>query len=218
MDVTAASTEIIFVRHGETESNTLGLLHGRTDSPLSETGRRQAARVAARMACETSVRAIYSSPLARALVTAETIGHRLSIIPIVRPDLAELDFGDIEGYTPARLADEYPELFARFQDWSDVEAAFPNGESRGQFHRRVHDAIDDLSERHLGQRFIVVAHGGVIASAVAQLSGDNPNDYQRYMVRNCSVTQVDIATEGIAVSCWDDVSHLADQAGDERCG
>lgn len=209
----ASATEIIFVRHGETESNALGLLHGRTDTPLSEVGRRQAARVAARLAGETRVRAVYSSPLARALLTAEAIGRRLSIIPTVRSDLAELDFGDVEGYTLARLADEHPELFARFQDWSDVEAAFPNGESRAQFHRRVHDAVDDLTERHCGQRFIVVAHGGVIASAVAQLSGGNPNDYQRYMVRNCSVTQVDLTADGIAVSCWDDVSHLAEQAG-----
>lgn len=211
----ATTTEIIFVRHGETESNTLGLLHGRTDTPLSETGRRQAERVAARLAGETNVKAIYSSSLARALVTAEAIGQRLSLIPTVRADLAELDFGDIEGYTLTRLATEHPDLFARFQDWSDVEATFPNGESRRQFHRRVHDAVADLIGRHRRQRFIVVAHGGVIASAVAQLTGGNPNDYQRYLVRNCSVTRVDVSAVQVAVSCWDDISHLADGSDGE---
>ena len=202
------TTELVFVRHGETASNTRGLLHGRTDVPLNANGRQQAVRVAERIAAMEHIAAVHSSPLCRARATAEEICRRLGLEPTDHPDLSEIDFGAIEGLGFAEFADRHPDLFQRLQDPSDPGAAFPGGESLPGFHARVRRSIERLARAHPAERIVVVAHGGVIASSVAQLIGAGPADWSRYMVRNCSVTQLAWDGGRATLESWDDVSHL----------
>lgn len=207
-------TELLFVRHGETISNIRGVLHGRTDVPLTENGIRQARLVAERLAGLGGIHHLYTSPLLRARVTADTIAQRIALAPRLHDGLRELDFGDLEGCTPQELAERYPALFARLNDLQDPDVAFPNGESRREFHERVERTIRHLVSTHRGERVIVVAHGGVIASGIAQLTGGEPNDWLRYHVLNCSVTHVEVDGDAQAsLHCLNDVSHLDSQVG-----
>lgn len=201
--------EFILVRHGETESNAAGLLHGRTDVPLSERGLRQAILVAERLAAEDGIAALYVSPLARARATADPISRRLSLLPTTEPDLAEIDFGAVEGLPAADFAARYPNLYARLQNPSGYGDAFPRGESILAFHERVHRSLRVLASEHQGERIVIVAHGGVIASGVAQVVGEGPVAWSRYMVRNCSVTRISWDGAQAELHCLDDVSHLA---------
>jgi broad specificity phosphatase PhoE len=202
-------TEIILVRHGQTASNVLGVLHGRTDVALTAAGLRQADCVAERLALLSGVRHLYSSPLRRARMTAEAIGRFLRISPRLRDDLAEINFGDVEGYTLSDLERDFPDLHARILDFDDVDVAFPNGESRRDFHQRVRRVFDDLIGTHRGDKLVVVSHGGVIGSGIAQLTHGDPNDWERFMVQNCSITHVEISdSRDVVLHCWDDISHL----------
>jgi len=202
------NTEIFFVRHGETASNALGLLHGSTDVPLNDNGRLQASRVADRLAMLEEVAALHSSPLSRARATADEIGRRLGIEPTDQIGLAEIDFGAIEGLGFQELVGRHPELWRNLQDPSESDAAFPGGESLAGFHERVRNSLERLVKLHAGERIVVVAHGGVIASGIAQLVGEGTGGWGRYMVRNCSVTQMTWRRGSVALDCWDDVSHL----------
>ncbi|HEU4793057.1 MAG TPA: histidine phosphatase family protein [Nitrolancea sp.] len=207
-------TELILVRHGQTTSNLLGILHGWTDVPLTEAGLRQANRVAEQLSSISGVQHIYSSPLQRARLTAQAISRRLGVRPLIRPDLVEMNFGDVEGYTLTGMERDFPDLHARIADLEDIDAAFPNGESRRDFHLRVRQAFDELIAAHLGGRLIIVSHGGVIGSGIAQLTNGNANDWQRFMVRNCSITRVELhAPNEVEFHCWDDISHLDESEG-----
>src|SRR6185437_8959434 len=152
------TTEIVLVRHGETQSNLEQLLHGRTDVPLTPLGEWQAQRVAQRIAELGTFDLLLSSPLSRARSTAEQISRQIGLETIYLDDLTELHFGDFEGYTLMQLQDSHPELFLRALDFTDFELRFPNGESRREFHERVKRVFDEVLEQYAGKRLIIVTH------------------------------------------------------------
>src|SRR5436309_13776547 len=94
--MTAANpTTLVLVRHGETAGNRDRRFQT-YDTPLSDTGRAQAQRVAERLAAEGPFDALYASDLARTRETAEAIGARLGLTPVFTPALRELDTGDLD--------------------------------------------------------------------------------------------------------------------------
>lgn len=201
-------TELFLVRHGQTDSNVAGLFHGSTDVPLNEIGLRQARLVARRIQQLERIQALHSSPLQRALQTARAISEGIRVPPRLQPDLSEIDFGEAEGLTIDALRERYPTILQRFQDPDDHDVAFPGGEPRRAFHQRVRLTLERIAQEHVGERVIVVAHGGVIASAVAQMRGEDPTDWRKYHVSNCSVTHVELATSGPITHLFNDVVHL----------
>jgi broad specificity phosphatase PhoE len=206
------TTEIVLVRHGETQSNLEQLLHGRTDVPLTPRGEWQALRVAQRVHEIGGAAALYSSPLIRAHATALRISELIGLDPVLLADLTEYHFGDFEGVAFGSIRESHPELFMRAIDPTDIDFRFPNGESRREFNERVRNSFDALVEQHAGERIVVVAHGGVIASAVGQLTGGNPNDWEKYLVKNCSVSHLELNGEAVArLICWNDALHLQDE-------
>ncbi len=208
MSSTEMHTHLYLIRHGQTESNVAGLLHGATDVPLNAFGLRQAERVALRVQEMIDLNVMYSSPLQRALQTAQAISRLIDLPLHLHPGLAELNFGLAEGTTFSQLAEMYPELHAQLQNHDDPDVRFPEGESRGEFGNRVQAALDDIINAHRGQRIIVVAHGGVIARAAALFRGERPGEWQRYSIANCSVTHFEIATTGPIAHLIGDTVHL----------
>jgi broad specificity phosphatase PhoE len=163
-----------------------------------------------RLARMGEIHAIYSSPLRRALATAREISRFVGTDPIADPRLSEFDFGDLEGVTFHDLQDTHPEHYLSMIDPNGFELPFPNGESRRLLHDRVVSAIEGISGNG-DQRTVVVAHLVVIATAVAHLTTGDPNDVVRYLVRNCSITHLELNSKDDAtVRCLDDVSHLGD--------
>jgi broad specificity phosphatase PhoE len=206
--MTTKYTEVFMVRHGQTDSNVAGLFHGSTDTPLNPRGLRQAELVAARVQQLEGLRSLHSSPLQRAFVTAQAISRRIGLTPRLHPGLAEMHFGEAEGATLAEMAHRWPELAKRFESLDDDEARFPGGESRREFHTRVRKTLDRIITEHAGERLLIVAHGGVIGSLLAQIHGENPNDWRRYTIDNCSVTHIELATNGPIAHLLNDVVHL----------
>lgn len=208
MAATEQHTHLYLIRHGQTESNVAGLLHGATDVPLNPYGLRQAERVALRIQEMTDLHALYSSPLQRALQTAQAISRLIDLPLHLHPGLAEINFGSIEGATVAELRESHPELHERFLDHNDPDVRFPGGESRSEFGNRIESALDDIINAHRGKRVIVVAHGGVIGRAASMFLGERPGDWQNYSVANCSVTHFEIATSGPIAHLIGDTVHF----------
>lgn len=98
---------VLLVRHGQTEWNREGRLHGQLDSPLTADGIAQASAVAERLV-PYGVRTVCSSPLGRALRTAVIIAERLSADLVEVPELTELHLGDMAGMTRAEIEDAFP--------------------------------------------------------------------------------------------------------------
>ena len=201
-------TTVYLVRHGRTESNALQILHGSTDVPLNALGIKQAHLIADRLAQEVTADAIVSSPLERAMTTARIIGERLKLEPTVRAGLSEMDFGALEGLTIDAIEQEYPEIAERLMDFDDYDLTWPKGESRRQFHTRVLVTFQSILADYDSQSVIVVAHGGVIGSLIAQIEGESPNNWLAYHIANCGLSHLHITAKHTAVHLISDVVHL----------
>jgi broad specificity phosphatase PhoE len=146
-------TELLLVRHGETDWNAEGRLQGHTDRPLSDYGRGQARRLAADLERE-KLEAIYSSDLARARETAEIVGERIGLPVVIDPDLREKDWGNWEGLTAAER--------------DLVEFV---GESTEAHRKRTLRVLRRIAERHPADRVLVVTHGGSMRRVQTEVLG-----------------------------------------------
>ncbi|GAA4425711.1 histidine phosphatase family protein [Georgenia halophila] len=176
---------VILARHGRTTANADGVLAGRTDVGLDETGRDQAARMAERLR-PVPLTAVVSSPLERCRQTSTAILQRQTGSPVtpVEPGITECDYGEWQG---RRLADLAKEAL-----WSTVQkrpsqAAFPGGESLAAMQSRAaaavrrHDAAFE-AEHGPGATWVAVSHGDVIKSILADAFGMRLDDFQRIHV------------------------------------
>jgi probable phosphoglycerate mutase len=146
-------TDLVLVRHGETDWNRTNRVQGLTDIPLNETGREQARHAGKRLAAQRWD-AIASSPLSRAAETARIIASEVGVPEVEIVDaLVERNYGEAEGLTG-------PEIDERFG--GVVRAR----ETRQEVLERVRPALLALAGRHPDQRVLVVTHGGVIGSVV----------------------------------------------------
>src|SRR5512135_1407354 len=109
-DINPPCTRIFLVRHGETDWNRTRRFQGRSDLPLNQKGRDQAHALALALK-EEPLAAIYSSPLARAMETANVIKVFHPLAPLFAEQrLLEMNLGDLEGMEGARWAEQYPDF------------------------------------------------------------------------------------------------------------
>jgi alpha-ribazole phosphatase len=149
---------LILLRHGRTPANAAGLIQGRLDQDLDDVGARQAKSAAAFVLSTCDVDEIVSSPLKRAVQTADAFG-----MPVELEDgWLELSFGEYEG-TP--LGEVPSEAWQRWRD--DATFAPVGGESLAALDIRVRAACADLAERAKTSNIVVVTHVSPMKSAVA---------------------------------------------------
>jgi len=201
-------TELILIRHGETDWNRELRFQGQVDVGLNAIGLEQARRLAARMAAE-SAHALYASDLIRAQQTAQPIGATLDLGAVGEPGLREQSFGQVDGMRVDDIKARYPEAW---EGWLRFEPdyAMPQGESTRAFHARVIDAVQRLVAAHPGQRLVVVTHGGVLdmvyrTARALGLSGPRQSE-----IPNAGYNRVRVTPGGIEIIDWADVRHLAD--------
>lgn len=182
-------TELYLVRHGQTDWNAARRVQGRTDIPLNDTGREQA-RGAGELLARREWDAIYSSPLSRAVETAEIIGARIGIDTVTTVDaLMERDYGDAEGMTDA-------EIDARFAD--GIRAA--GQETREDVGRRVVAALEDIARARPDERIIVVSHGGAIRAVLHEVDPGTRHP----SITNASVHSFRVTDERVHLVAFDD--------------
>src|SRR5690606_3118708 len=119
-------TRLLLLRHGQTELSIQRRYSGRGNPPLTELGREQAARAAKMLAARGGIEAVVSSPLTRAVQTAEAAATALGVPLRTDQGLIETDFGDWEGLTFAEAAERDPALHARWP--GDPSLPPPGGE------------------------------------------------------------------------------------------
>ena len=202
------STHLYFIRHGETESNVNGLLHGVTDVPLNSRGMQQAELIGSRLATDDRLDRIVASPLVRAFDTASAIQRRSRLPLRIHHGLREMNFGSAEGIPFTEVAEIYPRESESFLDPDNLYARYPGGESRGEFVRRVSTTVDDIASQYAGQHIVVVAHGGFISATIAVLLRESNNNWRERPIRNCSLTHIELSSKETLPHLLNDVVHL----------
>ena len=158
------TTRLFLARHGETDYETdLVTDHG---GSLSATGRVQARDLGERLLGERIAR-VWSSPLSRAVQTAEIAAAVLGVDVVVREDLREYGVGALAGTD----ADESAALGPVFSAWvaGDDAARIPGGEGVAEIAGRVSGVLDEVRDQHRGEGVLVVGHGGAIMVVVPEL-------------------------------------------------
>jgi probable phosphoglycerate mutase len=180
-------TYLLLVRHGVTPT-TGKVLPGRAPGlSLSDAGRAEAAEVGRRVGGLGKVRALYSSPMERALETAEQIVPFVGLPVEIEPDLIECDAGVWTGVGLRALRNR--------RDWKRLLAnpsgfRFPGGESFIELQARVLAAAERLVARHRGGVVVAVSHADPIKVALASALGSPLDLLQRIEVGTCSVNVV----------------------------
>jgi len=171
-------------------------LWGRTPGVcLNETGKLQAQRVAERFGGMT-LQAIYSSPLERALETAETIARSMNLEVTKNPAFDEINFGEWTGKSFDTLSSD--ESWRRFnRDRSTTR--IPGGESFLEVQTRVVTGLEWLSSQHTNARVAIVSHADVIKAAVGYFTATPIDLLQRIEISPCSVSVVAMDKDSVRV-------------------
>ena len=166
----AGGPVLYLLRHGQTDWNVAGRSQGRLDSPLTELGRAQA-QAHARTLADVSFMYAYTSPLGRAVATAELVLAGRDV-PLTRlDDLAELDCGAVSGFTLDERQSRFPEV-AEQRDRDVFNTPFPGGESYASALPRVQRVAELLRSQSAGP-LLIISHemvGRLLRLALLDLS------------------------------------------------
>ena len=218
-NASAAPTDILLIRHGETAWNAERRLQGHLDIPLNDEGERQAALLAGALAAEP-IDVLVASDLRRARQTAQAVANRRGLTVAIDPALRERGYGGFEGLLYSEIEERFPREFAAWQA-RDVDAQLPPGRNVGESFRAFFDratgAILALAADHPGQTIALVAHGGVLECAYRLARGlplETPRDFKVY---NASINRFrfDPADNSLVLNSWGEVGHLRPAVLDE---
>ncbi len=207
----AGSTEILLVRHGESEPMVPGrpfpLVGGHGDPALAPEGEEQAERVANRLEHQ-GIDAIYVTTLRRTHQTAAPLAARLGIEPAVEPDLREVYLGEWEGELFRQKVAEGDPIALRMgaeERWDVI----PGGEPKDDFLARVRAGLERIAAAHVDQRVAVFTHGGVIGQLLSHAVGTD-RGFAFVGADNGSISHLVLHGDRWIVRRFNDTAHLTD--------
>tara|TARA_Y100000310_G_scaffold345709_1_gene468599 strand:+ start:2868 stop:3509 length:642 start_codon:yes stop_codon:yes gene_type:complete len=168
--------KLILCRHGQTDFNIQRRYQGLAQTPLNEAGFQQAKRVAEKLK-EEELDAAFSSPLKRAVQTAEEIvkPHK-NLKLILRDELTELDYGHLSEKTPEEIEAENPGIWAKREE-NKYDFDHLGGETfRNADEKRVKPLLKEFQEKYSSRTILAVSHGGVGRLILGNLLGLEPKE------------------------------------------
>jgi broad specificity phosphatase PhoE len=198
--------EIILARHGETDWNVAEVFRGRVDVALNETGIRQAELLGEYLS-QAGISAIYSSPLKRALKTAELIaGYHALGVNIVQ-GLIDFDYGEWQGLSHQEVRERYQGLY---HDWLDhpEKVTMPEGESLEDVRERALAVVYDVVEGYGGGVVVLVSHRVVNKVLICALLGLDNAHFWNIRLDTCGITSFGYEGGRFILNRHNDTSYL----------
>lgn len=190
------NTEIIFIRHGETDFNRARLYFGHLDPDLNETGIEQLRK--AKILFEKREKMpdiVFSSDLKRCSQSMEILEIDEETEKILTEDLREINFGIFEGKTYEEIKNKYPEKVEKMKnDWRNFKA--DKGESINEMMLRVAEKMNEIINQYRNKKILVVAHAGVIQALISYYLFGNLDGYWKFKINNGSITKLHVMEDG----------------------
>lgn len=179
------NSQVVFIRHGQTEWNLVKKTQGHLDSPLTQKGLSQAKEVADKLK-KYHFDIIISSPLGRALETAKILNDELKVGKLTtNANLAERDLGVLQGKTKEESFMSFPQFFNENKRFI-YESEIPYGETLSQFLSRIKTSMEELRELSTTNNILVVTHDGVLHAIMGIVNNIEFKEVQnRYKFENC---------------------------------
>lgn len=201
------SLKLYFLRHGETTSSQTGTYCGRLDIDLTPEGV-QMAEDFAQTYKDMPWKAVYCSPLKRAIATAKPLCDTLGIDMELRKGLKEIYYGEWEGKTPHEVNRDFHDDYVRWL--ADPGWNSPNGGEKGiDIARRSSEVLEEIEDTHQTGNVLVISHKATIRIMLCSLLGIDVGRYRdRIGMSVAAVSVVEMAEHGPLIHVMGDRSHI----------
>jgi probable phosphoglycerate mutase len=175
----------------------------------------QAEATGRRIAAEWKPAAIYSSPLSRAVKTAEAIARHFDLTVQVHPGLADINYGQWQGLTPDEVRARWPEAA---QAWYDAPhlARLPGGETLDELRTRGLTAVRELTTRHPGQTIVLVGHTVINRVILLTIMGLGNHRFWRLQQDTCAINVFQAESDDFTLVSLNDTCHLRPAAAIDK--
>lgn len=199
-------TTIYLIRHGQTDWNKDKIFRGRADVPLNEHGRREAEALARHLE-SVRVTACYSSPLSRAVETAEIASRSHSLRVNLDAGIIDIDYGEWQGLAEAAVRKQFAETYRQWHE-APHRVKFPGGESLAAVRRRARGSLNRIRSDNPGGTVFVVAHRVVTKVVMCAALRLTNAAFWRIRQDNCAFNIIELSEDGAAVVSMNDTCHM----------
>ena len=207
--------EVLLIRHGETEWNRELVFRGRADMPLSERGHEQARLLGEHLA-GVKIDAVYSSPLQRAVQTAQPVADGQKIDVVTGEAIVDVDFGKWTGLSRDEVKDKYPESFRKWHS-DPLDMIFDSGDSMTQVAKRSREYLNGLVTGDY-QRVAVVTHRVIIKMLLVSILEARGKAFWSLQFDTCSISAIEGTGNGWSVKYLNYTDHLKPLSGKSKNG
>ena len=205
--VSAETTTVILVRHGQTSYNVKNQLQGFLDIPLNENGIKQA-KLLAKSLKDYPIDVFISSPLSRAYVTTETVAKTHGMTIAYTDDrLREINFGDLSGLTVEERTEKFPKEVKLWAE-SPSLVTFPNGENLRDLQYRGRAALEDAVAKYPGKTIFIGAHSRLNTAIICSVLGIDLEKFWQVPQSNTCVNVLKCKDGVWEVVTFNSVAHL----------
>lgn len=180
-------TRIYLLRHGETQWNIEKVFRGRSEIPLTDTGRKQAELAAAHLKPK-GIQFLYTSPLSRAKETADIVGKKLKITPIVDERFTGLAFGPWQGRPHKEIKQKFPDLYRIYKD-EFHNLKLEGAETLQAAFERSGFALADIEKKHPDSNVLIISHRVICKLMVLGILGQGPAGFYSVKLDTCGLSE-----------------------------
>lgn len=210
-------TDILLIRHGETDWNLDKRLQGHVDIPLNPAGQRQVEALGAVLAGE-GVEAIFSSDLVRARDTALAVAAATGLPVATDAGLRERCYGAFEGLRHPDIEERYPDAYRQWKA-REPDARYPAGEriaeTMREFYQRSIGAVQRIMAGKTARKVAIVTHGGVLECLHHWASGTDFAQPRSFDIFNASINRLHWDGARARIVSWGEIGHLERETLDE---
>jgi probable phosphoglycerate mutase len=199
-------TRIILVRHGQTEWNRVERFRGQANVPLNATGLAQAEATGERVAAKWQPAAVYSSPLSRAVKTAEAIAKHFGLVVEIHAGLADIDYGAWQGLSPDEARQRWPEIVEAWYNTPHL-AGIPKGETLDALRKRAMETVNELVARHAGETIVLVGHTVINRIILLGILGLGNDRFWRIRQEPCAINVFETEQDDFSLVSLNDTCH-----------
>lgn len=204
-------TELLLVRHGETEWNAEEIFRGRADIALNEKGIVQATLLGEYLK-QSRLEAVYSSPLQRAVHTAENIAKTHSLDVKIEPAFVDMDYGEWQGMPLTEVKKVYKNLYIKWET-SPENIKLPGGESLDDVMNRAITAMNKIVRRHKGS-VVLVSHRVVNKVLMCAMLGLDNSRFWNIRQETCGISSFSYEKGKFILTKHNDTSFLGNLSGE----
>ncbi len=199
--------DIILVRHGQTQWNQVERFRGQVDVALNETGLAQAEATARRIASQWKPQAVFSSPLSRAMVTAQTIAAPFSLTAHALPGLMDVNFGAWQGLSLEQARENWPDQINNYIHRTD-QVVIPGGGSLAETQATALIAIEKIVDDFPGGTVVLVSHTVVNRLVLLGVLGLGLDHFWAIQQDNCAISAIRAEKGHFVLVSMNDTCHL----------